>query len=367
MYNDGIENALINVDVNERDNVVRHLISTDCILKDALAAINMLSGDVMTLFVVDSAGSVVGSLTDGDIRRALLRGIRLNDNVTEAMHCDFMSVTAGKDNFSSFREARARGLRMLPRLDSDRKIVKLLNLDAIRAMLPVDAVLMAGGRGERLRPLTLTTPKPLLEVGGKAIIDYNIEEMQRCGVENIFITVNYLREQIERHFENCPGIECIGEPKRMGTLGSLSLFADKLKHDRVFVMNSDLLTDLDFAEMYVHHIEHGDDITIAAVPYTVSVPYAIMETEGERVNALTEKPTFNYYTNAGVYLIRRELLARIERDTFVDAPDFIEAAISDGLRAGFFPIRGTWIDIGSPDDYRYACELMKAPALGKRR
>lgn len=224
---------------------------------------------------------------------------------------------------------------------------------------------MAGGRGERLRPLTLSIPKPLLAVGGKPIIDRNIEMLEEYGVRNIFVTVNYLHNKIEEHFrirnaketDNHADVTCVLEPKRLGTLGSLAL-VEGLRHDNILVMNSDLLTNLDFEKMWRTHTESGAHLTMGAVPYTVSVPFAIMRTKGSEVTGLEEKPTYNYFINGGVYMMRRELLERITKGEYLDAPNFIESLIADGLNVECFPIEGRWIDIGSPDDYRAANELL---------
>lgn len=336
-----------------------HTISTDATVRDALVALNALSGESLTLFAVDEGGILRGTVTDGDIRRALIAGALLEDRVERVMFKGFLAAEAGADMTCTLAEGRRRHISLLPVLDG-RHLVGMLDLRKIKSCLPVDAVLMAGGRGERLRPLTESTPKPLLPVGGKAIIDYNIEELEANGVRNIFVTVNYLAQQIEAHFscrEGMARVTCVREPRRLGTIGSLALVED-LKSDNVLVMNSDLLTTLDFEAMYLSHIRKGCDITVASVPYNVSVPYALMRMEKGRVKALEEKPTFNYFANAGVYLIKRPLLSSINKGEYLDAPDFIASVISDGGHVGCYPIEGTWIDIGSPDDYRYANELM---------
>lgn len=348
------------------DFLQRHELPASATVRDALEGLNRLSGETMTLFVVDEGGRVSGSVTDGDVRRGLLSGISLGDPVIRVAHEDFLAVRGGDSDFDVVKLAREKGIALLPRLDSEGCLAGIIDLREVKAMLPVDAVLMAGGRGERLRPLTLDTPKPLLEVGGKAIIDYNIESLKAHGVADIFVTVNHLREKIEAHFEETEGVECVAEPKRLGTLGSLRLVAHRLRHDNVLVMNSDLLTDLDFEDLYSSHEASGAALTVVAVPYTVSVPFAVMDIKADRVYGLTEKPTLNYLVNAGVYLMRRELVERIDADTYVDAPDFIEDLIADGKKVGYYHLLGTWVDIGSPDDYRHACEMMKAPRLGHK-
>ena len=344
----------------DKDEILnRHRISCSASVRDALLLINGLSGSSMTLFAVDDSGIMRGTVTDGDIRRALIGGVTMEDSVERVMHEEFLHVGPGDNLPLAIAEGRRRHIDLLPVVDKGR-ITDILDLRTLKTSLPIDAVMMAGGRGERLRPLTEKTPKPLLPIGGKAIIDYNVDELEACGVERIFVTVNYLAEKIEEHFRGRRGrakVECVREPSRLGTIGSLSL-VDGLTKDNVLLMNSDLLTTLDFEGMYLHHVRSGAGITMAAVSWNVSVPYALMTLEEGLVKGLEEKPTFNYFANAGVYLIRRELLSRIPRGGYLDAPDFISAFIADGGEVGCYPIEGTWIDIGSPNDYRYADELM---------
>lgn len=320
----------------------------------------------MTLFVLDEEGRLLGSLTDGDLRRAVIAGVALDDKVGGVCHRDCLRILPGDSRYCSIGQARERRISLLPVVDAMGHPVELLDLRKLKTSLPLDAVLMAGGKGERLRPLTLDCPKPLLNVGGMPIIDHNIEELLANGITNIFVTVNYLKEKIIAHFEEMEHkrgvrIRCVEEPCRLGTMGSLSLI-DGLKEENLLVMNSDLLTTLNFEKMFLQHVESGAALTMAAIPYAVSIPFAILRHEGRRITGLTEKPTYNYFANAGVYMMRREVVRSIPRGEYLDAPDFIEQLIARGERVEYFPIDGTWIDIGSPDDFRYANELMKEKA-----
>ncbi|MDE7161015.1 MAG: NTP transferase domain-containing protein [Muribaculaceae bacterium] len=358
-----VDKALERVRSGAAELMTRHAVASSTPMRECLVALNRLSGETMTLFVVDEEGRMAGTMTDGDIRRAIIGGASVSDTAESLMHRDFMALTPPDTPWKKIAEARRRGITLLPRLDAEGYVQDIMDLRLQHSALPVDAVLMAGGRGERLRPLTLTTPKPLLKVGGKPIIDYNVEELRANGIEKIRVTVNYLKEQLIDHFSHPRFggyVECVEEPRRLGTMGSLSLVGD-LTNDFVLVMNSDILTTLDFEKLYLAHIESGAALTMAVIPYTVSVPFSIIRTEGDRVTGLTEKPTYNYFAGAGVYLMDRRLMARISPGEYLDAPDFVESLIVDGLKVGYFPIDGTWIDIGSPDDYRYADELMSRP------
>lgn len=355
-----IERALGLLPPRQRDIVAPHLISDGDTVLEALAALNGLSGGSLTLFVAGKDGRLSGTLTDGDIRRALIDGATGGDPVTDVMHRAFLAIRSPEESFTLFRQAKEKGIRLLPQLN-DGYITNLYDLKKLKSILPLDAVLMAGGKGERLRPLTLDKPKPLLPVGGKPIIDYNVDELLGNGVKSIFVTVNYLKEQLIEHFRQSrysDYVRCVAEPCRLGTIGSLSLVAPSLTHDHLLLMNSDLLTTLNLEAMYQHHLATDADVTIGGVPYTVSVPYAVMQTEGDTVVGLAEKPTFNYLANGGVYIMRRELTSLIPPGTFVDAPDFISELIKDGKKVGYFPIDGRWIDIGNPKDYEYADRLM---------
>ena len=225
----------------------------------------------------------------------------------------------------------------------------------------MQAVIMAGGKGERLRPLTEKTPKPLLPVGNKAIIDHNVDRLIQYGVDHISVTTNYLAEQLESHFAQPHGevqIQCVREPKFLGTIGAVRLVKE-FYNDVVLVMNSDLFTDIDFEDMYLHFIENDADMSIAAVPYTVSIPFGICDLEGRDVKGIVEKPTYNYYANAGIYMLRREVVDMIPKNEFYNATDLIEALVKNGSKVIRYPLKGTWIDIGTLSEYQKAKDLAK--------
>lgn len=343
-----------------QDSILQqHIISADASILDALQALNSLTDGVMTLLIADVEGKAVGTATDGDIRRALLRGESTNSPISEAACKNFHSVAPGCD-VTGIKEARLKGIKLLPVVGSDGRLESLIDLTRTSTRLPLSAILMAGGKGERLKPLTLTTPKPLLEIGGMPIIDYNIRNLARVGISDVTVTTGYLAEQIHQHF-SAPrfgiAVKCVKEDAPLGTIGAASLIQRPDQGDTL-VMNSDLLTTLSLEEMFLLHKAEQADITIAAVPYTVSVPYAIMATEGKRVLALEEKPTYSYYANGGIYIFSNRVLNSISPGVRTDAPQLIEQAIAEGKKVVCFPIDGTWIDIGSPTDFRHAEELI---------
>lgn len=328
---------------------------------EALRRLNKLSGGAMTLFVCDGDGRLSGSLTDGDIRRSLIGGHQLTDDVSTIMHSPCVAFHGDEVQVSDVKRLREKRITLVPHVDADGRIVNIYDFSHLHSLLPIDAVLMAGGKGERLRPLTLDTPKPLLKIGDKCIIDYNIEALARNGIRNISVTTNYLAEKLEAHFaEPVAGVKvnCVKEPYRMGTIGSLALVKE-FHNDTILLMNSDLLTSICFEDFYLAHIEENTDMTVASVPYMVSVPYGIFVLDGNRILDVEEKPTYNYFANAGIYLIKRSWLDIIPRGEYFDATHFMDAMIRKGGKVTHFPIEGTWIDIGSPNDYKHAQDLMK--------
>lgn len=337
-----------------------HIIDIHATILQALEQLNALTDGVMTLIVTDREGHISGTVTDGDIRRALLGGATLQTPVEEAAHKDFSSV--GPDTpVDRIKQARLKGIRLLPVIDNAGKLVDTLDLTKVETILPLSAILMAGGKGERLRPLTLTTPKPLLEIDGMPIIDYNVRNLSRAGITDVTVTTRYLASQIIDHFSKPVfgiDVKCVVEENPLGTIGAASLISRNDEGDTL-VMNSDLLTTLSLEEMFLLHKTEKADVTIAAIPYSVSVPYAILATDGREVRSLEEKPTYSYYANAGIYIFSNRLLNSILPGTPTDAPELIEKAISEGGKVVFFPIDGTWIDIGSPADFRHAEELMR--------
>ena len=204
----------------------RHIITHNSTLIDALDKLNSLSGGQMTLLVTDDDRRMCGTLTDGDVRRAILRGVSLDSPVSEAMHRDFNALREGDESVSRLREMRQRGVHLVPVLDSEERICRIIDTTRTRSNLPIGAILMAGGKGERLRPLTLSTPKPLLPLGDRPVIDHNIDALARVGVTDITVTVNYLAEQLEQHFSapvSGVQVRCVRETMPMGTIGSVAL------------------------------------------------------------------------------------------------------------------------------------------------
>ena len=339
-----------------------HLISKDISLLEALSAICDLAPEPLVLFVLNENNQMVGTLTDGDSRRALIKGASVNDRVEAIMHRDFNYMKVEDlNNVKEIKRQRELKMKLIPVLDAESHIIEIINLEEHKTRLPIDAVLMAGGKGERLRPLTEKTPKPLLKVGDKCIIDRNIDRLIDYGVKHISVTVNYLKEQLEEHFLEPRGevqVQTVREPKYLGTIGSIR-FVPEFYNDPVLVMNSDLFTNINYENFYLHFKEHDADMSVAAVPYDVDIPLGILNLDGRNITGLTEKPHFGYYANAGIYLIKKSALDLIPEETLFHSTDLVEALIAAGRKVIRFPLNGTWIDIGTPQEFRRANDMVK--------
>ena len=339
-----------------------HIVKQSVTLLDALAQINGLAPEPLVLFVVDDEDCMVGTLTDGDSRRALIAGASVNDKAEKVMQRNFRYMRlADITNVQEIRHQKEMQMKLVPVLDESNHIVDIINLERFKTRLPIDAVLMAGGKGERLRPLTEKIPKPLLKVGDKCIIDHNIDRLISYGVQHINVTVNYLREQLEEHYQEPRlgvQIQTVREPKYLGTIGSVK-FVPSFYNDTVLVMNSDLFTNIDYEDFFLHFQQHDAEMSVAAVPYNVSIPYGILDLDGRNIKGLLEKPQYNHYANAGIYLIKRRALEKIPDDEFFNATDLIEKLISEGRKVIRYPLNGTWIDIGNPQEYQKAKDLVK--------
>ena len=339
-----------------------HIISQDITLLEALSRINSLAPDPLVLFVVDDEQRMVGTLTDGDSRRALIAGASVNDKAQSVMLRNFRYMTtANATDVMEIRHQKEKKMKLVPILDEEHHIVDIINLEKFKTRLPVDAVMMAGGKGERLRPLTEKTPKPLLPVGDKAIIDHNVDRLINYGINHISVTVNYLKEQIEEHYReprNGVQIQTVREPKFLGTIGSIR-FVPLFYNDTVLLMNSDVFTNIDYEDFFLHFQLHDAEMSVAAIPYNVSIPYGILDLDGRNVKGLLEKPKYNYYANAGIYLIKRRALDEIPDDTFFNATDLVEKLITEGKKVIRYPLNGTWIDIGNPQEYQKAQDLVR--------
>ncbi len=343
-------------------NYRRNTIQENCSIKDALRKLNVISNNFpdhpLTLLILNRREQLVGTLTDGDIRRKLVTGSMLDDCISSCMNKNFVSLRKNGLEYHSLSEYKAQGVKLLPILNGNKDIFKVYNLLKVNSILPLETVIMAGGKGTRLRPMTFKRPKPLLMVGDKPIIQHNVDRLLTYGIENITISIRYLGEQIISHFSNGNGegmnIKYIREDEPLGTAGSLSLI-DKFRSNTILLTNSDVLTTLNYEEFYLDFIERGADLSVVTIPYNIKVPYGVFDLhQNNCVSSLEEKPEYTYFANAGIYLIKKELIDRISKNKHLDITDFIEEQIARGRNVVSFPFLGYWQDIGKPDDFENA-------------
>lgn len=332
-------------------------------IKEAMEKINSFP-KASTLFVVNNNDIVVGTLTDGDIRRGLLKGLSINESIENVIQKSFKYLVKGSYYNDKLEEFKNKNINIIPLLDAENKLLKVYDLTKLNSILPIDAVIMAGGRGERLKPLTDSIPKPLLRIGSKPIIEHNIDRLILNGVDHFHISVNYLGKLIKDYFEDGISkeivIKYIDEEKPMGTIGSVSKIVNSIRNDNVLLMNSDLLTNIDYADFYKKFIESEADMIVATIPYHVDVPYAVMEiNRSEEVVSFKEKPRYTYYSNAGIYLFKKELINLIPTNEKFDATHFMEKIIAEKKKLISYPVLGYWLDIGRMDDYYKAQEDIK--------
>ncbi len=333
-----------------------HLILKGSSIKQALLLLNELSLDAI-LFLVDDNDKLIGSITDGDIRRGLLNDFNLESEVDNIIQSNPRYIRKGIYDINNVIEYRNNNFRVIPVLDDNDVVVNVINFRYIKSYLPIDAVIMAGGRGQRLQPFTDSIPKPLLLIGDKPILEHNIDRLANYGIDDFWISVRYLGEQIEQYFGNGHqkniNIKYVWETEPLGTIGAVSKITN-FEHDFVLITNSDLLTTIDYENFFLDFIKQEADFAVLTIPYQVNIPYAVLETKERTIKSLKEKPTYTYYSNGGVYLMRKEMLQHIPRDSFFNSTDLMEVLIKMDYKVISYPFSGYWLDVGKHDDFEKA-------------
>lgn len=328
-------------------------------IKEALQIID--NGAVKFAIVVNDEDKLLGTITDGDVRRAILDGKSL-ENIIE--HIYFKSPTVV--HVDSTKEeiiniCTTKKIYQIPVVDDDNRVVSIKMLDEV--LKPKEhknkVVLMVGGLGTRLRPLTDTTPKPMLPVGGKPILQTIVEKFVSYGFVNIIMCVGYKSNIIQEFFEDGSEfgakIEYVLEDKRMGTAGALTLLSDAQKpQEPFFVMNGDLLTNVNFENMLEFHISHNAKASMCVREYDFQVPYGVVNVENGKIASIVEKPTHKFFVSAGIYMLDNTCIEMIPEDEFYDMPTLFEEMIKNEDNAVSFPVREYWLDIGRIDEYEKA-------------
>jgi len=333
------------------------VVSPEVSLREAIRRIDS-AGTQMAL-VADEDMRLLGLLTDGDVRRAILSGRELDGPVAPVMNTAPKTGSMLTPRAEILAMMRRFAFHHLPLIDEQGRLAGLATIDDFLGVVPRDnwVVLMAGGLGERLRPLTDNCPKPLLTVGGKPILESILEGFLEQGFRRFFISVNYKAEMIREYFGNGDRwgaqIEYLHERERLGTAGALSLLPEKPTAP-LFVMNGDLITKANFSAMLDFHEEHRATATMAVREYDFQVPYGVVSVEGVTITDIQEKPIHRFFVNGGIYVLSCEVLPRIPADTFFDMPSLFHVLRQEGDRAAAYPLREYWLDIGRIDEYERA-------------
>ena len=317
------------------------------------------NGQVGYAFVLNETEQLVGIVTDGDVRRALLRGVQLQDLVTEVMNRDFKWAASPAEMHESKAFLRRKGLRYLPELDDEGRIVSIISNDELAVPYSEDCsvVIMAGGRGVRLGDLTKKCPKPMIEVNGRPIIDTVLQQCVDAGFREFYLSVNYLKDQIKDYFGNGNNrgisIQYIEEKEPLGTVGSLSLLPKAAKKP-IFVLNADIVTKVDFGQILQFHRETGGRATACVSKKQVTVPFGVVEFSETRLLSVSEKPSFDYFALSGIYVLENEIVDLIEPKKRTDMPELLQAGIQSGAEVNIFPIHEYWLDVGLPQNLEEA-------------
>ncbi|MPQ95254.1 nucleotidyltransferase family protein [Thioclava sp. JE_KL1] len=313
------------------------------------------SGARQIALVTNEVGVLIATVTDGDVRRGLLKGVGLDAPVSEVMHLNPTTLLKGASAASAQRLMRERGLSHIPVVDPEGRLVALALREGLTGVEPrsTRVVLMAGGLGMRLRPLTETLPKPMIPVGDKPLLERIVTRFQDQGFSRFTLSVNYLGHVIREHFGDGKWlgvqIEYIEETKRMGTGGALSLMPHSPDESFV-VMNGDILTTTSFGAMMDFHSETGSAVTICAREFNMQVPYGVLNTEGTTLMSMEEKPVHKHLVNAGIYALSPLVFEHIKDDERLDMPDLINRVKDAGHKVSVFPVREYWMDIGRVED-----------------
>jgi dTDP-glucose pyrophosphorylase len=315
--------------------------------------------------VVDKERRLLGTVTDGDIRRAILAGVNFELPVSELLarktgsrYPEPVTAPVGTDRPALLQLMQERSVRHVPLLDGAGRVVDLVTLDELLPdqVLPVQAVIMAGGFGKRLRPFTEETPKPMLSVGGRPLMERIIEQLRKAGIRQINITTHYKSENIVDHFGDGSNfgvkLNYVTEDRPLGTAGALGLI--EKPNNPLLVINGDILTQMNFRAMLAYHQDHKADLTVAVRKYDLKVPYGVIESDGAFVRELVEKPSHSFFVNAGIYLLEPSVYHYVPNGQHFDMTDLIQRLLEEERPVASFPIVEYWLDIGQPADYDQA-------------
>jgi dTDP-glucose pyrophosphorylase len=355
----------------EREALKQILITPETPMLEVMARINQ--GALGIALVVDGAGRLLDTVTDGDLRRAILDGVDLKQPVSvlrERRRQAPLTASVGAPPAELLRTMRQRRIRQLPLLNADGSVADLALLDDLSGTDEVSrlhAVVMAGGFGSRLMPLTSELPKPMLPVGERPLVEHTVEKLRAAGIKRVYMTTHYKAEALTQHFgdgkEFGVDIEYVDEAVPLGTAGALGRLNGA--QEPLLVINGDVMTDLNFRSLLHFHREHQAEMTVGVRQFEFSVPYGVVATCDAQVTGITEKPTQRMFVNAGIYLLEPQVCKQVPQDVRFDMTDLIAKLIAGGRRVLAFPISEYWVDVGRPDDYAKAQARAAAEGAGR--
>ena len=321
--------------------------------------------------VLGPDGRLITTLTDGDIRRAILSGVDLDLPINDLLltrHPELpdgpITAAVNTPDADLLRTMNAKGVRQIPLVDEEGRVVDVALLSELvkEYELPLRAVVMAGGFGTRLRPLTEDVPKPMLQLGDRPLLEIIVERLKQAGIRHVNVATHYKGDVIAEHFKNGEAIgvdiRYVKEDQPLGTAGALSLIEEA--DEPLLVINGDILTRVDFRALLSFHREHHADLTVCVRQYEFSVPYGVIDTDGVNVKGISEKPLVRQFINAGIYLLNPQVRRLIPNGQPSDIPDLIERLVRENRTVVCFPIREYWLDIGKADQYNQAKEDIAA-------
>jgi dTDP-glucose pyrophosphorylase len=334
----------------------RLLVGPDATLREAAQGID--DGGVEIALVVDADRRLLGTISDGDLRRALLRGADLDDGIDVAIHPNPISAPVGADREMLISLMTGRAIEQVPLLE-DGCVVDVAFIHDVAGAPETPVIVMAGGEGQRLRPLTESVPKPMLPVGDdeRPLLETTLRQLAGSGFRRVVLSVNYRADVIRHHFGDGQrfglDISYVEEDRPLGSAGAIGLARDRLR-EQFIVMNADLLTSVSLGALIRMHVREGNLITIGLRQYQLKLPYGVVELQDDRVTELREKPRISFLVNAGIYAVDPRAIDLMPKDTMVHMTDLVEAALGASERVGSFPVRECWIDIGELSDYERA-------------
>jgi len=332
-------------------NFNKYLVPSSSSIKKTIFQLNKYG--LKLVCVVDDKKKLLGTISDGDIRRGLLKNNQLNVSVTKIMNRRPKTIGLNTTNYKKNKIFLKYEIDTIPVINKNRTLLDISNKDKENFLENI-VYIMAGGRGKRMMPLTKNLPKPLLEYSGVPILERILLKLKSEGFNNVVISINYLGEKIEQHFQNGNSlglnIRYIRETKEMGTAGSIQKLLKYQNNLPIIISNADLITSLNFEDLLAYHNHNLSDMTIATKNFEYQNPFGVILNKGKKVLKISEKPTYKFNVNAGVYVINHNLLNLIKKNKYLDMPLFIKNLIENKKKVNIFPLHEIWKDVGNPKD-----------------